>query len=117
MHRSAPALFFYFDRVVILICTSLSAKITARVLGVWKTSLPRSGKEWEAAFLMHNASKKLSVGAEAVVLVVRMGARWRVVRVSAWGRILGYVGGTGHSAWCREGGEVVVGLPARVCCW
>lgn len=65
MHRSAPALFFCFDRVVIFICTSLSAKITAHVLGVW--TLPRSGKYQEAAFLMHNASKKLTVGAEAVV--------------------------------------------------
>lgn len=89
MHRSAPALFFCFDRVVIFICTSLSAKITARVLGVW--TLPRSGKYREAAFLMHNASKKLTVGAEAVVLVVRMGAYWRLVRVSAWGQILLYV--------------------------
>jgi len=80
VHRSAPALFFCFDRVVIFIHASLSAKITARILGVWKSSLPRSGKEWEAAFLMHNARKKFSMGAEAVVLVVGMGAYQ-----SAWG--------------------------------
>lgn len=85
MHRSAPALFFCFDRVAIFVCASLSAKITARVLGVGKSSPPRSGKEREAAFLMHNARKKLSVGAEAVVLVVRTGAYQRLVRVSAWG--------------------------------
>lgn len=69
---------------------SLSAKITARVLGVWKSSLPRSGKEREAAFLMHSASEKLSVGAEAVVLVVRMGDYW-LLRVCAQGQILVYV--------------------------
>lgn len=92
MHRSAPALFFCFDRVVIFIRASLSAKITVCVLGVWKSSLPRSGKEWEAAFLMHNARKKLSVGVEAVVLVVRMGACQRLVRMSAGGgQILAYV--------------------------
>ena len=110
MHRTAPALFFCFDRVVIFIRVSLSAKITARVLGVWKESLPRSGKDREAAFLMHNASKKLSVDAEAVVLVVRMGAYWRSVRMSAWGQILVYVlglvprgtlhGGTKMVMWC-----------------
>lgn len=84
--------FSVLTRVVIFICASLSAKITARVLGVWKSSLPRSGKEREAAFLMHNARKKFSVGAEAVVLVMRMGAYQRLVRVSAWGsQILTYV--------------------------
>lgn len=66
MHRSAPALFFCFDRVVIFIRTSLSAEITAHVLGVWKSSLPRSGKEQEAAIWMHNVSKELSVGAGSV---------------------------------------------------
>lgn len=86
MHRSAPALFFCFDRVVIFIRTSLSAKITAHVLGVWKISLPRSGKEWEAAVLVHDVSRDLSVG-----LVVSMGACWRLVRVSAHGQILLYV--------------------------
>ena len=40
---------------------------------------------------MHNASKKLSVGVGAVVLVVRMGACWRLVRVSARGQILAHV--------------------------
>lgn len=83
MHRSAPALFFCFDRVVIFIRTSLSAKITAHVLGVWKSFLPRSGKERDAAVPLHDVSKKLFVGAEVVGLVVGMGAWWRLVRVSA----------------------------------
>lgn len=62
MHRSAPALFFCFDRVVIFILASLSAKITARFLGAWKSSLPRSGKEREAAFLIHNAKQETLSG-------------------------------------------------------
>lgn len=62
MHRSAPALFFCFDRGVIFIRTSLSAEITAHVLGVWKNSLPRSGKEWEAAVPVLDVSKKLLRG-------------------------------------------------------
>lgn len=79
MNRSAPALFFCFDRAVIFIRASLSAKITVRVLGVWKSSLPRSGKERETAFLVRDAGKKLSAGAEAEVSVVRMGGcgGWR----------------------------------------
>lgn len=88
VHRSAPALFFCFDRVVIFICTSLSAEITAHVLGVWKSSLPRSGEEQEAAVGMHSVSRELSVGAEAVGLVVSMGAWWRSVRVSAHSQTL-----------------------------
>lgn len=72
MHRSAPALFSCFDRVVIFICTSLSAEITAHVPGVWKSSLPRSGKEQEAAVRMHGVSRELSMGAEAVGLVVSL---------------------------------------------
>lgn len=88
VHRSAPALFFCFDRVVIFICTSLSAEITAHVLGVWKSSLPRSGKEQEEAVWMDGVSRELSMGVEAVGLVVSLGAWWRSVRVSAHSQTL-----------------------------
>lgn len=106
VHRSAPALFFCFDRVVIFICTSLSAEITAHVLGVWKSSLPRSGKEQEAAILMHSVSKKLSVAVEAVGLVVSIGGWWGWVPTAkfcctcwhSWHRV---------SAWCPEDADVV----------
>lgn len=67
MHRSAPALFPCFDRALISVCESLSAKIAVRALGVWKSSMPRSGKEWEAVLLMHSA-----VSAEAAGLVMRV---------------------------------------------
>lgn len=76
-------------------------------LGVWKSSLPRSGKEREAAFLMHSASERLSVGAEAVVLVVRMGASW-LVRVSVEGQILVYVLGLVPQGTLHGGMEIMM---------
>lgn len=88
MHRSAPALFFCFDRVVIFIRTSLSAEITAHVPGVRKTSLPRSGKEQDTVVLMYGVSKEPSMGVEAVGLVVSMGAWWRLLGLSAHSQIL-----------------------------
>lgn len=86
---------------------SLSAKITARVLGVWKSSLPRSGKEREAAFLMRSATEKVSLGAVAVVLVVRMGAYW-LVKASVEGQILVYVLGLVPQGTLHGGMDIVM---------
>lgn len=110
MHRSAPALFFCFDRVVIFIRTSLSAEITAHVLGVWKNSLPRGGKEREAAVPMHSVSEELSVGAEAVGLVVSSGSLVEVGEGECPQpnpAVCAGIGGTGCSAWCPEDADVV----------